>query len=262
MTTSGDAGGIMSATEMDQLTTPAQPDAPADLQPAEAYSPPPALRRPGAPSAWAPMFQRQRRWWTIALVAAVLVSLAGVGVLYADDTTNQATIHQLTTQNEQLQGHGQLLQSELDKTNANLTATLGELAQTKAELDHPTLTIWNVPQQIKGPTWWLVGGIPDTFTYHLVATSTGPMSVSILTLDQFAAATDCVHAGRGPTNYCMHHSGVVWSQLDVTSVNYDFHLAEGCADYLAVFTAASKVTVTPNVSVTYQPATNATGACS
>jgi len=108
MTTAGDAGGNMTATEMDQLTTPAQPEAPADLQPAdEAYSPPPpALRRTGTPSAWAPMFQRQRRWWTIALVAALAVSAGGIGLLYADDTTNQATIHQLTTQNEQLQGDG------------------------------------------------------------------------------------------------------------------------------------------------------------
>jgi len=252
----------MSATEMDQLTTPAQPEAPADLQPAdEAYSPPPsALRRPGTPSAWAPMFQRQRRWWTIALAAALAVSAGGIGLLYADDTTNQATIHQLTTQNEQLQGHGQLLQSELDKTNANLTATLGELAQTKAELDHPTLTIWNVPQQIKGPTWWLVGGIPDTFTYHLHATSTAPMSVSILTLDDYAAAAQCI-ANGGYANYCMHHSGSVIGWMNKTAVDYDFHLAEGCADYVSVFTSSTTVTVHPNVSVTYAPATSTTGAC-
>jgi hypothetical protein len=47
----------------------------------------------------------------------------------------------------------------------------------------------------------------------------------------------------------------------VTTVNYDFHLAEGCADYVAVFTAATPITVTPNVSVTYNPATSATGDC-
>jgi hypothetical protein len=87
------------------------------------------------------------------------------------------------------------------------------------------------------------------------------MSVSILTLEQWAAAIQCVQYGNGPTNYCMHHSGVVQSWLSVSSVNYDFHLAEGCADYIAVFTAASAVTVTPKISVTYKPATSATGAC-
>jgi hypothetical protein len=59
----------------------------------------------------------------------------------------------------------------------------------------------------------------------------------------------------------MHHRGTVKSWLSVTSVNYDFHEAEGCADYLAVFTSSQTVTVTPNVSVTYNPANHSTGAC-
>ena len=88
------------------------------------------------------------------------------------------------------------------------------------------------------------------------------MSVSILTLEDFAKALQCVDYGTGVTNWCMHHTGhPINSWLGVTSVSYDFHLAEGCADYLAVFTAASSVTVKPNVSVTYNPATTATGTC-
>jgi hypothetical protein len=59
----------------------------------------------------------------------------------------------------------------------------------------------------------------------------------------------------------MHHRGTVQSWLSVTSVNFDFHDAEGCADYLTVFTSAGTVTVTPDVSVTYKPADHATGAC-
>jgi hypothetical protein len=48
----------------------------------------------------------------------------------------------------------------------------------------------------------------------------------------------------------------------VTSITYDFHLAEGCADYVSVFTTpGTNVTITPNVSVTYNPATASTGAC-
>ena len=252
----------MTPTEMDQLTTPAEPAGllPADLEPPETYSPPPAPRRTQPLSAWAPMFERQRRWWTIALAGTLLISAFGIGLLYVDDTNNQATIKLLTTQNEQLRGHGQLLQDELNRTNANLTATLGELASTKAELEHPTLTIWNVPQQIKGPTWWLVGGIPDMFTYHLHATSTGPMSVSILTLDDYAAAAQCI-ANGGLANYCMHHSGSVVGWMNKTAVDYDFHLAEGCADYVSVFTSSTTVTVHPNVSVTYAPSNSTTGAC-
>jgi len=249
---------MMGPTRMEQTTTPAE-QAPAEA-PDATYSPPPAARP--SRSAWAPRVEsRERRWWTIALAATILVSAIGIGMLYADDTSNQATVRSLTIQNESLTGRNQNLQDQLSTTQTNLTATLGELAKTKADLEHPHLTIWNVPQQIKGASWYLAGGIPDTFTYHLKATSTGAMSVSILTLEQWASANECVDAGRGTTNYCMHHSGAVMSWLSVTSVNYDFHLAEGCADYVSVFTSAASITVRPDVSVTYNPASSATGAC-
>jgi hypothetical protein len=204
---------------------------------------------------------RGRRVWTLALTGALLVAAAGIVLLYTDDTNNQATIRALTLHNESLTGRTLTLEDQLRSTQTNLTATLGELAKTKAELEHPHLSIWNVPVQIKGSTWYLAGGVPDTFTYHLKASSAAPMSVSILTFEQFGQAIACVNSGAGSTNYCMHHRGTVQSWLSVTSVNFDFHEAEGCADYLTVFTSGATVTVTPNVSVTYNPADHATGAC-
>ena len=241
----------MTPSGMEELTTPSEP-----------YSPPPASRAVSLPSAWMSLFEsRERRWWTIALSATLLITAFGIGVLYVDDSNNQAAVRSLTTQNESLTGRNLILQDQLKATQANLTASLGELAATKAALEHPHMTIWNVPQQLKGPTYYLAGGVPDTFTYHLHATSTGPMSVSIITLQQWAAAIQCIDNGVGVTNWCMHHNGAVWSNLGVTSVSYDFHLAEGCADYVAVFTAGSSITVTPNVSVTYNPAISATGDC-
>ena len=250
MTPDDGRGGIMTTTQMDQL------------------APPPPVTTPPytAPRAQPPAFlsvfrSRERRWWTIALTAVVLIAAIAIGLLYVDDTNNQATIRSLQTRNESLNGRNQNLNDQLTKTQANLTATLGELATTKAQLAHPQLVLWNVPQTLPDSSAYLAGGIPDTFTYHLEATSTGPMSVSILTLEEWSKAMACVTNGGGVTNWCMHHSGVVMSWLNVTSVKYDFHLAEGCADYVAVFTAGSKVTVTPNVSVTYNPAANATGSC-
>lgn len=250
----------MTAIDMENLSPPADPVTP--LAPAP-YPPPPPIRPLRQARGWRSALEgRERRLWTAALAAALLVAVAGLGVLYMDDTANQASIRSLTTQNESLTGRNQNLSDQLKTIQANLTATLGELAQTKADLAHPNLTIWNVPQQLKGSSWYLAGGIPDTFTYHLQATATGPMSVSILTLEQWAKAIQCIDNGGGSTHYCMHHSGAVVGFQNTTSVNYDFHLSEGCADYLAVFTSASTVTVTPNVSVTYNPATSATGACS
>jgi cell division protein FtsB len=250
----------MTATDMEHLSQPVEQAA---LPAPEPYSPPPPMPRVRPRRSWRSVFEgRERRLWTAALAGALLVAVAGIGALYLDDTSNQAAIRSLTTQNESLTGRNQNLNDQLKTTQSNLTATLGELAQTKADLAHPHLTIWNVPQQIAGSKWYLAGGIPDTFTYHLQATSTGPMSVSILTLEQWAAAIRCIENGAGTSHYCMHHSGAVMSFQNVTSVNYDFHLAEGCADYLSVFTSASNITVTPNVSVTYNPSTSTTGACS
>ncbi|TMF29608.1 MAG: hypothetical protein E6I29_08120, partial [Chloroflexi bacterium] len=73
---------------------------------------------------------RERRWWTAALSAALLITALGIGVIYVDDTNNQSTIRSLTTQNESLTGRNQILNDRLKTTQANLTATLGELAKT------------------------------------------------------------------------------------------------------------------------------------
>ena len=257
MTTDAPEGAIMATTSVDQLTEQES------LAPPETYSEPVAPRPLRQPGAWKPTLQSwERRRWTAALAAALLITAIGVGILYADDTNNQATIRSLQIKNESLTGRNQIIMDQLKTSQANLTATLGELATTKAELEHPKLVLWNFPQHIKDATWYLAGGIPDTFTYHLQATSTGPMSVSILTLEDFAKALQCVDYGTGNTNWCMHHSGTpANSWLSVTSVNFDFHQAEGCADYVVAFTSATSVTVTPNVSVTYNPASSLTGAC-
>jgi hypothetical protein len=202
------------------------------------------------------------RMWTAALAAALLFTAGGLALLYLDDTNSQNAANRLNAQNQALNSQNKQLQAQLLTTQTNLTATQGELATVRTELEHPTLTIWNVPQQIQGPDWYLAGGAPDTFTYHLRATSTGPMSISILTLKDFAEALNCVTNGRGVTNYCMHHTGSpVISWLGVTTVNYDFHGAEGCADYVVAFTSSTNITVTPNVGVTYNPSRVSTGSC-
>jgi hypothetical protein len=231
-----------------------------ELQPAEAYSPPADTTTFG--SSRAPLYvPRERRLWTAALAAALLVCAAGLGILYVDDTNYQNADRTLTTQNEQLTGRNQNLQTQLTTTQNQLTASQGQVTSLTSQLAHPTLGIWNVPQTISGSSNYLAAGVPDTFTYHLKLTSSGPISVSILSIKQFGDAVTCVKNGNGSTDWCMHHSGSAVGWLSVTSVNSDFHLAEGCAAYLAVITSGGSVTVTPDVSVTYNPASSATGAC-
>jgi len=170
----------MTSIEIEQASQPAEPISVEPYSPRRVTS---WLVRPRARNPLAAIPEARR--WTLALAGALLVAAVGMGLLYADDTANQATIRSLTLHNESLTGRNLTLEDQLKTTQTNLTASLGELAKTRAELEHPHLTIWNVPQQIKGSTWYLAGGIPDTFTYHLKATSTGPMSVSILTFEQW-----------------------------------------------------------------------------
>jgi hypothetical protein len=202
-----------------------------------------------------------RRLWTAALAAALLVSAGGIGLLYLDDTSNQAAIRALNSKNQSLTGRTQNLEDQLTVTQGKLTASQAQVDSLSAELKHPTLGVWNVPMTIHNSSEFLSATVPDTFTYHLKLKSSGPMSVSILSTSQFRDAILCVYNGRGNTNYCMHHVGAAYGALSVTSVDYDFSLATGCAAYLTVITAGSQVTITPDVSVTYNPAAGSTGSC-
>src|SRR5438477_9981140 len=102
----------MTPTEMDQLTAPAETET---LLAPEPYSPAPA--RTSRPSAWISMFHtRERRWWTMALSAALLITVLGIGVLYVDDTNNQAARRPLPTQNQSLTRPTQLLNARLTTT--------------------------------------------------------------------------------------------------------------------------------------------------
>ena len=217
------------------------------------YSPP-EESPPPPQQPWQPAPPRRNRLWYASLLLAVIVTLGGLGLLYQDDISWQQQSGDLSRQNASLSDQLRITQS--DYRTAQQT-----IQDLKTQALHPTLGIWNVQQKINGPDWYLAGGVPDTFTYHLVASSTGPMSVSILTFEQFAAAVACVDRGSGNTNYCMHHNGSAKTWLNVTSVSFDFHLAEGCANYMVVFTAGGAVTVSPNVSVTYNPAPTFTGDC-
>ena len=220
------------------------------------HSPP--VAPPPPTETWQPAPPRRNRLWYASLLLAVIVTLGGLGLLYQDDVSWQRQSGDLSRQNASLS-------DQLRITRSDYTSAQQTIQQLKTEALHPSVGIWNVQQHIDGPDYYLAGGVPDTFTYHLVATSTGPMSVSIVTFEQFAAATECVHNGAGNTNSCMHRplvtNGIAKTFAGVTSVNYDFHLAEGCANYMVVFTAGSPVTVTPNVSVTYNPAPTFTGDC-
>jgi hypothetical protein len=248
----------MVATEMETTSTPTDQvvDQPVD----EAYVAPASNRV--ALKSWSPPgIPTGRRLWAATVAAALLVSLGGIALLYLDDSNNQATIRALNSKNQSLTGRTQNLEDQLTVLQGKLTASQAQVDNLSAELKHPTLGVWNVPQTIHNGNEFLSATVPDTFTYHLKLKSSGPMSVSILSTSQFKDAILCVNNRVGNTNWCMHHQGASYGALGVTSVDYEFTLATGCAAYLTVITAASQVTITPDVSVTYNPASGPTGSC-
>jgi len=107
---------------------------------------------------------------------------------------------------------------------------------------------------------WREGGVPDTFTYKPQYTSTVAVGVYFLTLQQYVQFYNCPYTTDATTRItCI--SGTYDYYSPTTSLNGIFHLAEGCASYLAIYYSTQSGTLYPNVQVTYNPASSLTGVC-
>jgi hypothetical protein len=194
----------------------------------------------------------------LVIALGLLLAATWIGGGYAlynvirdDDAWSRKAAAEAVQLNDASRKYAQI-QADKARVDTQLKAAQGDLL-------HPTLSIWNVSEPISGPSVYLSGGMPDTFTYHLKFTADAPVTVTYMTSRQFASAIQCVDSGRGDTHSCFSKTGRGW--YDVTTLAVDIHDAEGCADYLVIFTAARATTVHPDVSVTYNPATAPTGAC-
>jgi len=104
-------------------------------------------------------------------------------------------------------------------------------------------------------TGWREGTIPDTYDYYVSFTSTVPVTVYFFTLGQFVQFAVC----NGNLN-CV--SGSYAYLLSSTSQqNRVFKLAEGCGDYVSIFTSSATGVMYPNVAVASNPAPYPTGYC-
>jgi hypothetical protein len=123
-------------------------------------------------------------------------------------------------------------------------------------LEHPHFVLWNACEAgpVEGcelvPGHYYVGGVPDTFTYHVYFHATVPVTVWIMDTENYVCWT---------TGSCDYRW---WGWEDRTELSDGiFHEAEGCADYLAVWFSNDYGTLYPNVQVTRNPATHLTGTC-
>jgi hypothetical protein len=197
---------------------------------------------------------------TALLALTVLAGSAGLYILYQHDrqVARERDARALEVRQLQRDVHSQSGDIQSLRSRVSALETQNSSLQDKAA--HPHVVIWNVAQRVSGSADYLAGGVPDTFTYHLKLSSNAPISVGILSFAEFANATDCVRRGLGSTHDCMQRApGQHWKEI--TTLDVDFHDAEGCAAYVSIITAAAPATVTPDVSVTYNPAPRATGTC-
>ncbi len=131
-----------------------------------------------------------------------------------------------------------------------------KIADEVGDIDHPAFILWNACGS-GGPTVGCpltpgreyVGGVPDTFTYYVNFRSTVPVTISIMSAENFV----CFE-----TRTCVSHYVGWTNQTELHSV---FHDAEGCAGYFVVLRATRAGTLYPDIRVSHNPASHSTGAC-
>ncbi len=165
------------------------------------------------------------------------------------------------TQLQNSQNQNSHLQSEVSQLQSQNTYLTNEVQSLNLQPAHPTLTIWTScgnPCSLT-PSSWLAGGVPDTFTYDLSYTADVSVGVYLLSLPQYVQFANCSAANAGSNISCV--SGNYYYYSPTTSLNGVFHLAEGCAGYVAIYYSDSSGVMYPDVSVTYNPASSSTGVC-
>jgi hypothetical protein len=121
----------------------------------------------------------------------------------------------------------------------------------------PATTIWNscgAPCSMQ-PNGWREGTVPDTYDYFVSFTSTVPVTVYFLTLGQFVQFAVC-NGDLSCVSGSYAYLPAATSQSDAV-----FKLAEGCADYIAIYVSSANGVMTPNIQVAQNAYPNATGYC-
>lgn len=132
------------------------------------------------------------------------------------------------------------LQAQVDALTAAARAT-PDILQRGA-----TFVLWNTPVTMQ--TGLMTLGVPDTFSMQVRFTATNQVQTRFLTFAQFAR-----YMNTGSLDGAAFSAGTI---QDIT-----FHDAEGCGDYVMVLLAPIGTVVTPNLSITRNPADHPTGAC-
>lgn len=209
------------------------------------------------------------------IVTTIILALVGAASIAA----NAYLYDQLTRVKQSLAGSELRVAAQglaIDRLNHQQQDLEQQLKTAQAEAKNPTVGIWNDcgGSCAIAPASYRVGTIPDTFTYHLKFTSDVSVDAYFLTVEEYARFSNCPgyirpSAGQNRIAACAGAwalNGQVPGDRFISgnAVNFDFHLAEGCASYLVVMfpsAAGQTADLHPDVSVSYQPASAPTGEC-
>ena len=102
---------------------------------------------------------------------------------------------------------------------------------------------------------WREGTVPDTDDYYVTFTSNVNITVYFFTLGQFVQFAVCNGNLSCVSGYYVYFPGSLFQQNNV------FKLAEGCADYVAIYVSSANGIMFPKVGVANNPAPFPTGYC-
>ena len=208
---------------------------------------------------------RRRAAIIVASLAALIIGAvagAGIGIrherehwtpLYNQAVTDYegatAEVAQWKTASQQARQTSERYQGRLEELQKRVSSSVGDL-------NHPHFVLWNScgAGPLAGcalqPGHEYVGGVPDTFTYNVSFRSTVPVAVRIMSSHNFV----CWETKNCAWTY-------TWWSPRTHLTGGVFHLAEGCAGYIAVFSSDQSGVLYPNVSIDRHPADHLTGAC-
>ena len=167
-------------------------------------------------------------------------------------STDQVTILNDQSQLSSLQSENTNLQNQLANIKIQTNTVYGCGSGSGC-----TLTIWTVCNDKSAcpisSTSYYSETVPDTFDFYADFTSTVPVTAYFLSFTQYTQFYGC------GSITCV--SGSYQYFPATTSLNGKFTLAEGCGGYIAVFQASESGYLYPDVSITFNPASNSTGVC-
>ncbi len=172
---------------------------------------------------------------------------------------SKANSYYSSWQGTQNQNHD--LQSQISNLQVQNNYLSTQVQRLNLQAANPTLSLWGCAPSCQtssanawsmSPGGWREGGVPDTFTYLPQYTSTVAVGMYFLTLQQYVQFYNCPYSTDATTRItCI--SGTYTYYSPTTSLNGIFHLAEGCASYVAIYYSTQSGTIYPNVQVTYNP---------